>query len=309
MTIQIPKISVIMNCFNSEKYLREAIDSVYAQTFKDWEIVFWDNASTDKSAEIAKSYDSKLRYFRGEKNVPLGHARNFAIEKAQGEFIAILDCDDLWMPEKLEQQLPLCNNPEVGLVYSDVIQFNNRGYAMPKFGKDNPPQGKVFEAILFNNFICMSTAMIRTDVIKKHDNWFDTEFTAVEDTDLFIRISRDWDFAYAPYALSKYRMHENSLSYSAPLKFRKEEELMLEKFNKIFPEFKDRYEARYRAQIKRDYAVVEWRQGNNSGARKIIKPLILQKKNYLLTYMAMFFPYKYAHNLRLLFSNRAVSNY
>ncbi len=67
-----PKVSVIMNCFNSEKYLREAIDSVYAQTYKDWEIIFWDNASTDHSKEIAKSYDNKLKYSRGKETVPLG---------------------------------------------------------------------------------------------------------------------------------------------------------------------------------------------------------------------------------------------
>ena len=58
-----PKVSVIMNCFNGERFLREAIDSIYSQTFTDWEIIFWDNASTDKSASIAKSYDKKLKYF------------------------------------------------------------------------------------------------------------------------------------------------------------------------------------------------------------------------------------------------------
>src|SRR5574337_499452 len=101
-----PSVSVIMNCLNSSKYLREAIDSVYAQTYKDWEIIFWDNASIDNSAEIAKGYDSKLRYFRSEETVILGKVRNYAIEKARGEFIAFLDCDDLWLANKLERQIP-----------------------------------------------------------------------------------------------------------------------------------------------------------------------------------------------------------
>ncbi len=119
-----PLISVIMNCLNCAKYLKEAIDSVYAQTYTNWEIIFWDNASTDRSAEIARSYDGRLRYFRGSETVPLGEARNRALEQARGEFIAFLDCDDLWMPQKLEKQLPLFDDPEVGLVFSDSIIFN-----------------------------------------------------------------------------------------------------------------------------------------------------------------------------------------
>ena len=113
-----PTVSVIMNCFNGEKYLREAIDSVYAQTYKNWEIIFWDNASTDNSAEIAKSYDEKLRYFRGEKTVPLYAARNLALKQAKGKYIAFLDCDDYWLPQKLERQVEIFeSDKKIGLVY------------------------------------------------------------------------------------------------------------------------------------------------------------------------------------------------
>ena len=109
-----PKVSVVMNCFNSERYLREAIDSVFAQTYSDWEIVFWDNASTDNSARIAKSYGPRLKYYRGDENVSLGEARNYALGKARGEYIAFLDCDDLWAPDKLQKQIPLFNDLKVG---------------------------------------------------------------------------------------------------------------------------------------------------------------------------------------------------
>jgi len=94
-----PRVSVIMNCLNGEKYLREAIESAYAQTYKNWEIIFWDNASTDKSAEIAKSFDEKIRYFRSDENYCVGKVRNLALAQAKGEFIAFLDCDDTWLPE------------------------------------------------------------------------------------------------------------------------------------------------------------------------------------------------------------------
>ena len=85
-----PLVSIIMNCLNGERYLRQAIDSVFNQTYTEWEIIFWDNVSTDKSAEIAKSYGERVRYFKSTKTYPLGKARNLAIEKAQGDFIAFL---------------------------------------------------------------------------------------------------------------------------------------------------------------------------------------------------------------------------
>ena len=115
----LPEVSVIMNCYNCSKYLKEAIDSVYAQTYQDWEIVFWDNASSDNSAEIAKRYNNKLKYFHAEITIPLGQARNRAIEKAKGKYIAFLDCDDVWLPEKLEKQVKVfCKNPKAMLVLS-----------------------------------------------------------------------------------------------------------------------------------------------------------------------------------------------
>ena len=92
-----PLVSVIMNCYNSDTYLGEAIDSVISQTYKNWEIIFWDNQSTDKSAEIVKSYDDeRIKYFYAPSFTSLYEARNYAIEKANGEYIAFLDCDDKW---------------------------------------------------------------------------------------------------------------------------------------------------------------------------------------------------------------------
>src|SRR5450755_3635344 len=98
------KVSIIMNCLNGERFVREAIDSVYAQSYSDWEIVFWDNASTDKTGEIAQSYDSRLRYFRADQTVPLGPARNLAIQRARGEWVGFVDYDDLSMPDRLTRQ-------------------------------------------------------------------------------------------------------------------------------------------------------------------------------------------------------------
>ena len=94
-----PLISIIINCFNGERFLREAIDSVIAQTYSNWELIFWDNQSTDSTANIVRSYhDDRIRYFYAPEHTSLGEARNLALEKANGVYIGFLDSDDKWLP-------------------------------------------------------------------------------------------------------------------------------------------------------------------------------------------------------------------
>ena len=100
-----PFFSVIVNCYNGETYLKKALDSIFSQTFGDYEVIFWDNQSTDSSAEIAKSYsDTRLHYLLAPNFTDISVARNLAVMQAQGKWIAFLDCDDVWLHEKLEQQ-------------------------------------------------------------------------------------------------------------------------------------------------------------------------------------------------------------
>ena len=160
----VPTVSVIMNCLNCEKYLREAIDSVFAQTYEDWEIIFWeDAASKDDSEEIARSYGSKLRYFRSDVSLPLYGSRNLAVQKARGKYIAILDCDDMWVPTKLEEQIPLLEQDEdVGLVYSDCYLFNESRKEKRSFEFKKPYRGNVFSELLFENFIGLSAVSLHS---------------------------------------------------------------------------------------------------------------------------------------------------
>ena len=114
-----PLISVVINCYNGETFLKNAINSIYAQTYRNWEIIFWDNASTDSSADIAQSYDEKIRYFKDVSTKPLYEARGLAVQKAKGEYLAFLDCDDWWDPYKLEKQISLFKDTKVGFVYGN----------------------------------------------------------------------------------------------------------------------------------------------------------------------------------------------
>ena len=113
-------VSIIMNCFNGEKYLKKSLESILDQTYQNWELIFWDNQSSDNSKEIYKSYeDPRFKYFFSDKHTNLHEARNLALDKAKGDFIAFLDTDDWWLSNKLEKQIPFFKNEEIKLVYGN----------------------------------------------------------------------------------------------------------------------------------------------------------------------------------------------
>ena len=140
-----------MNCYNGEKYLSQALKSVLEQTYDNWELIFWDNQSTDKSAEIFKEYnDIRFKYFYASSHTLLYEARNEAVKKTKGEFIAILDVDDWWIPEKLEMQLSLFKNDEVGLVYGNLWVFQEKEKKKKIFSKKKLHTGKILNNIFSN---------------------------------------------------------------------------------------------------------------------------------------------------------------
>ena len=121
-----PLVSVIMNVRNGAAFLREALDSVLSQTFADWELIVWDDCSTDDSAQIVGEYqDRRIRYFLSPEDTPLGKARDQAIRQATGEWLAFLDQDDVWLPRKLEKQMALAEDG-VGIIYGRTVLFDAR---------------------------------------------------------------------------------------------------------------------------------------------------------------------------------------
>ena len=180
-----PLVSIIINCFNGEKYLREALNSVTIQTYKNWEIIFWDNQSTDKSAEIFKSYqDSRLKYYLATSHAEiLYEARNYALKKTTGDFIAFLDVDDWWLPNKLEQQIPLFDDPKVGLVYGNLWWlFEKKKKKIIK--KKTLPTGMILDELLHENVIGSPTYVIRKQSLESLKYIFNDHFHIIGDYDL-----------------------------------------------------------------------------------------------------------------------------
>ena len=119
-------VSIIVNCFNGEKFLAEALESVINQTYQNWEIIFWDNASTDNSSHIAKSYDRRLKYFKSNINTSIGEARYSAITKAKGNYICFLDCDDVFVETKLEIQIKQMHETNFLMSYGSSLIINEK---------------------------------------------------------------------------------------------------------------------------------------------------------------------------------------
>src|SRR5271165_15637 len=167
-----PLVSVIMNIRNGAAFLREALDCVMGQTFADWELIVWDDRSTDNSAQIVAEYeDPRVLYFLSPEETPLGKARDLAMRQAQGEWLAFLDQDDIWLPHKLEKQLALAA-PEVGIIYGRAVMFDAQRGNLRDYDYAHEfqplPEGEIF-AGLFRDacFIAMSSAMLRRSAVEE----------------------------------------------------------------------------------------------------------------------------------------------
>ena len=293
-----PAVSIVMNCRNSARYLDEALDSVYAQTFSDWEIVFWDNASTDESAAIARQRDSRLRYFRSEEVLTLGAARNRALDQCRGEFIAFLDTDDAWLPSKLEKQLALFGDPEVGLVYSNCVIFTDGGARRLHYrSRAGYAVGHCFDELLSRYFLAMPAVMLRRAALGARPDWFDEAFSVSEEGDLFLRIAQRWKLAMVPEVLARYRVHAGSESRQRAERFLAEGMQILAKLRATVPGFdRDHGEAgrRFLDWARYSQALMRWRAGDGHGARDQLTQLSEHRLRHALFWVLSFVPYRVA---------------
>jgi glycosyltransferase involved in cell wall biosynthesis len=206
-----PLISIIVNCYNGENYLQYALKSVLSQTYKNWELIFWDNQSNDKSEKIFHSFkDDRFKYFHASKHTILYEARNLAIEKSSGQFYTFLDVDDWWVPEKLEIQIAKFSDKEVGLVYGNYKIFNERkqkSYIGTKILKTN---NILTNNLLKNYNVGLLTIMVRSKVFDNIS--FDSKYHIIGDFDFVIRCSLTWKVESVTDLLAYYRWHDNNES-------------------------------------------------------------------------------------------------
>lgn len=289
-----PLVSVIINCYNGEKYLREAIDSVYCQTYTNWEIIFWDNYSNDKSAEIAKSYNYKLKYYKGDKNVPLGTARNLALDKVNGDFIAFLDADDLWNSKKLEKQIPLFANKEIGLVYCDVENFDEYGNKFTLYSKRKWYEGNCFPDLISDYFLSIQSVVLRTDIVRSNLITFDESLMVIEEAIFFCRICYITKVKYCNEILCKYRIHSESFSSKNPKLVISESKLFINIIQKYIPCVTKTYLKNVN-ELERKNIIAEskyyWKLNQRKKALSCLLQSLLYPKEFTLFILIVFMNY------------------
>ena len=217
--MSIPKVSVVITCYNYGKYVEKAIESVFLQTYDDVEIVLIDDGSTDDSDRRIRPFlsDKKLTYIR-QKNRGQANAKNTGIKHARGEFIAFLDADDLWETTKLEKQIPLFSNDKTGVVYSRAgyIDKDGRPLNITLKGKYlRPKSGNVTTFLFLDNFIPFSSSIVRKQCLDMF-NGFDESLEMGIDWDLWLRISTQYAFDFIDEPLLIYRVgHSGQMSKKA----------------------------------------------------------------------------------------------
>jgi len=227
-----PTVSVIIPTYNRAHLVGRAIRSVLNQTFQDFEIIVVDDGSTDNTEEVVKSFnDPRIRYIRHEQNRGGSAARNTGIRAASGEYIAFLDSDDEWLPEKLARQVQLlrASDETVGLVYTRVCYFDSTGKRHP--GPVPKARGYVWQALLEENVIGTASSVIVRKACFDRVGLFDERFPARQDREMWVRISQHFQVEFLPDVLTIRYLHSDRISMRSEAII-KGCELFIERFQK-----------------------------------------------------------------------------
>jgi glycosyltransferase involved in cell wall biosynthesis len=185
-----PLVSIIMNCHNGEKFLHESLKSVLSQNYNNWELIFFDNSSTDKSKKIFNSFkDSRLKYFYNQIKINLYDARNKAIIKTKGEFVAFLDTDDWWERDNLSSRKKFFYDTKFSFSYSNCYYYFQKNKKKKIFSNNNLPSGYIFNNLSENYQVNLSSIIIRRSFLQDQPYIFNKNYNIIGDFDLILRLS------------------------------------------------------------------------------------------------------------------------
>jgi len=241
-----PKVSVLIPAYNAQDFISRTLQSVLKQRYADFEVIILDDGSTDKTAEIVKQIareDKRIRYYFQE-NRGLANTRNRLAELADAEYIAFLDHDDEWLPQKLSLQVDFFEkNPDFGLLYSDTYIKKDGRIIGRAFEERKPVRGNVFYELLFENFVPLDTVFMPKRVLLEFIP-FNPEYDFSEEFDIFLRVSKKYKFAYLNEVLAVHYRHNKNLSDSRLDKFIQEEFSILNHWLKQEPDIGIKYRRR-----------------------------------------------------------------
>ena len=211
-----PLVSIMMCCFNGEDYLEQSIGTIISQTYENWEAIVIDNHSTDKTKEVIQKYtDPRIKYFKIVNGGIIAKSRNLGIKIAKGEWIAFLDSDDWWLPDKLKYCMHY-NNDKVDLIYHDlkIIKNNQKIFNKKKIKSRQLKKPMLNDLLINGNAISNSSVVVRRKLLITI-GYIDEreELLAAEDYHTWLKIAKSSDrFFYLPKCLGYYSEHDQNLS-------------------------------------------------------------------------------------------------
>ena len=205
-----PELSVLVTAYNSELYIREAINSILNQTYTDYELIIIDDGSTDNTVSSIKSFnDNRIQFLSHSQNTGIARSRNQALELASGTYITFLDSDDIVHPQKFEKQIAfLKNNPDFGLVGSSVILINEQGTETGRWKLAAKPE-TIPSIMLFHNYFVNSAVMFRKSLL--NDIVYPEDLVIGEDYMMWFNLLQKAKGINLPKYLTSYRQHTESI--------------------------------------------------------------------------------------------------
>lgn len=209
-----PLVSVVIPTYNRAHFVGRALQSVLNQTYQNWEIIVIDNHSPDNTDEIVEGFtDPRIKFLKIHNNGIISASRNMGITAAQGELIAFLDSDDWWEADKLEKQVPLFRDKEVGLVYGNFWVVNERKNKPHEVAhRRKLPEGRVLDKLLEENVVGLLTMVVRRCALDGLDKIFDDRYHIIDDFDMVVRLAAKWKLACVQTPVAFYRWHGNNQS-------------------------------------------------------------------------------------------------
>lgn len=220
-----PTVSIVMSSYNGGKYIKETIDSVIAQSFQDWEFLIYDDCSTDNSREIIKSYsDPRIKPFFPETHEHMVMGFNHGIERSSGAFIARIDNDDFWEPEKLQKQVDfLTNNQEFGACFTLVTMIDENGRILTEkdservtwFNTRNKSQPEWLRYFYFKGSCLCHTSVMMTRKALDTVGHYNLAYIQLQDYDMWVRITKRFPIHVLQEKLTNYRWFTSGTNVSA----------------------------------------------------------------------------------------------
>jgi len=215
-------ISIIVNCYNGEKYLSQTLKSIQNQKYKNFELIFIDNCSTDNTYKIFRDInDKRFKYFRTKKKIKLYHARNFALKKCKGDFITFLDSDDWWNRYFLSSRKSFFkSSSDYGFSYSNCFHYYENLKKKKAFSTNKFPSGYIRNYLLNDYIVKMGTIIIKKKIFKLYK--FNENYDIIGDFDLILKISEKFKAKAYNDLLVTIRIHKKNFSHNNRKLFYKE---------------------------------------------------------------------------------------